>query len=200
MKKKPSRKNLKSIQIRKVNSETKYQFYKASIPLLVKSVKPIIIIVIIVVFWSPLRTLVESLPSLLARTSKVSLGDLGIDIRNALFSDPPTAIEPYLSTLSSDALSFLTIEGEILDERSNSYHGYWCDTTKDEFYEFNPGLKELEQKGIVEFTQIQDRIPNQSDDCPSQLAWSFTSLGKDISRYLKTIVIHEFKEAWEESR
>lgn len=167
-----------------------YDYYVATIPLLKSLSWPIIAIVIITIFWGSLKPVIESIPNLVERSSRMTVGEFAVELENAIRNKTPQDLRSVLTGLSSDAVLVLIRDGNY----QNYYEGYWCETTKEEIYEFKPGIDELEQRGLIEF--VQKEKPN----CPKEWFWSWTELGEEAFIFTKSILIEEFLEAWEYSK
>lgn len=194
MKKKEKKKETKSKsennQKQVIQRRKRFEFFSASIPLLVGLSKPILLVGVIALFWSPISTMLDTIPFLIGRSSKITMGDLAIEIEKAIISDPPANVHSYLSVLSVDSLAFLLKHGFT----SNHSEGYWCETTKEEIYGFHPGIRELEDIGLVRFVQ------EDKENCNGMWYWTLSDSGKEVYAYLKGVILEEFILAWEDSR
>lgn len=193
------------------NSRIRYQLYKTSIPLLVSFSRPLLVLVLILLFWSPLVRLIKIIPSKLERTSEISIGpwyakfipsilDSTIELSNGnliltlvkdaiTLSDPPADISQSLTGLSAESITFLIKEPNGI----NSLQGYWCETSKSEIYGFHPEIIDLERSGLIEFTQ------KHTITCDAMWYWGLSDSGGKLYLFLNEIVIKEFMKSLEKS-
>ncbi len=181
-----------------------FLFYETSIPLLQRMSTPAIIIVILLIFWNPIKQITYTIPNLIERTSNITIGDFSILIstdieevvrlfEDALFSNPPEGMSVLLEGLSKDELLIL------LRQRSRNIADYtkevdYCDKTRNELFDLHPGVKELESKGLVTIAKEKK--------CPEDFGYVYiiSAKGREVKYYIHEKLTEAYIEAWERSK
>jgi hypothetical protein len=111
---------------------------------------PLITIIIVAIFWTPISHIIGILPSTLSETSKLSIGEFSLELRQQAITQGYPELADRLGGLSVNALNVLFLTDDVGDYGLVSYN-----SDQTEFYLPNQtylgGLMELEEKGLIAF-------------------------------------------------
>jgi hypothetical protein len=139
---------------------------------------PLVILILVVLFWKPISRILGVLPSKLSETTNLAIGDISLEIRQQanLIGDPELANK--LGDLSVDALNVLLLT----DAGDHNLVSYTVDY--EEFFLPDPtymgGIIELEQKGLLILTN-KSRESGAYDANSGEYEALFNSLDLQLS-------------------
>ena len=169
---------------------TLYDFYVASVPVLRSLSWPLLIALLILGFIRPIRSTLDILPDLLARSSNITVGEVRLEIQNRILTEASPQVREALLGMSTDAFVRLIRDGT--EEQYAQWTGFYCETTKEELLGVYSGLADLESRGLAAVEQ------RGHPECPQEWFWSWTDLGKESYAFVLDSLIEEFARAWQE--
>jgi hypothetical protein len=164
-----------------------YRYYIRSIPILRRLSWPILIFIVMFIYREKLFSITESFRGLLDRTSDVTFNDFKINIKKSINSESPEYLRKTIQGLSSDAFIFIIRKG---DSSGKIETGSTCGSTKEQIFEEQPELLELEQEGLILFFE------KPTNDCENEWFWRWTALGTQAYNTIDKILINQYLFNW----
>lgn len=183
-----SKENIKSSE-----KITSVDYYIASIPWLKSLIWPLLIIILVLLFKTPINESLVKLSSIIANATTLKYKSVIFTLEEELAAKASEDIYKALIGLSDEALSTLIRSGKTPDSKYANLgvldHGVTnCSLTEEELLEYHKDNFELENRGLIVIENIEYK------DCSVKLYWKWTELGLESHKVFMDILITEITD------
>lgn len=157
--------------------------YVQSVTNLIKAVAwPLVVIVIFVSLKEPVSNILDQVPSLISRSSKITISGVTLEFKERLRAESPPELRKALGELSPEAIRLLIDAG-------NETH---FEKKSNESDEFISALYQLRAKGLFE---VAEGKLNYEYCKTCDIRYEATPLGKDAYKIVKDVLIKLLEES-----
>lgn len=169
------------------------EYYKVSIPWLKSLIWPLIAFILILMFRKPLVVSSNNFAENLEKATQLQYKSINVYFEEEIASKATHDVQTALSDISDKALSTLIRQGHPPNSKyANIGHiTSGCPQSKEEIFEEDPSLRELEDRGLIELSAYNYQ------DCVDSYQWKWTALGNRTHQVFMDILTTEISKALE---